>query len=73
MRRCRPNYARLWSNRAKREDWESDFRGRILLQDGVSYFVGVKVRTGLNEEQYLEVFLRPDLATFYPPRTAACA
>jgi hypothetical protein len=30
------NYARLWRNRAKRENWQSDFKGKILFQDGVS-------------------------------------
>ena len=67
MRRCyerRPNYARLWRNRAKREDWQSDFKGKILLQDGVSYFVGVTRRTTFAGEEYLAIYLRPDIPTF---------
>jgi hypothetical protein len=57
--RC--NYARLFRNKKKRESWESDFRGKILLQDGVSYFVGVTRRTTFAGEEYLAICLRPDL------------
>ena len=64
----RTNYARLWRNQKKRESWESDFRGRILLQDAVSYFVGVTVRTTLGGEEYLAIYLRPDLSTISYPR-----
>jgi hypothetical protein len=57
----RPNYARLWRNRAKRENWQNDFRGKILLQDGISYFVGVMVRRTFAGEEYLAIYLRPEL------------
>jgi hypothetical protein len=54
-----PNFARLFRNKKKCESWQSDFRGKILLQDGVSYFVGVTVRTTFAGEEYLAIYLRP--------------
>jgi len=57
----RPNHARLFRNRQKCESWQSDFRGKILLQDGVSYFVGVTRRRTFAGEEYLAIYLRPDL------------
>jgi hypothetical protein len=66
MRRCYQsgsNHTRLFRNRKKVEPWQSDFLGRILLQDGVRYFVGVTVRTTLAGEEYLSIYLRPDMQT----------
>ena len=51
----------FFRNKRKRESWESDFRGKILLQDGISYFVGVTRRTTFAGEEYLALYLRPDL------------
>ena len=59
----RPNYARLFRNRKKLESWQSDFVGRIVLQDGVSYFVGVTRRTTFADEEFLSLYLRPDLSS----------
>jgi hypothetical protein len=75
MRRYEPrtNYARLWRNPKKRESWRSDFRGKIFLEDGRGYWVGLMRRSTFGGEEYWTVYLRPDLATFHPPRTAACA
>jgi hypothetical protein len=57
----RPNHARLFRNSQKRESWQSDFRGKILLQDGTSYFIGVTRRRTFAGEEYLAIYLRPDL------------
>jgi hypothetical protein len=59
----RPNHARLFRNRKKEESWQSDFSGRIVLQDGVSYFVGVTMRTSISGQQYLSLYLRPNIST----------
>jgi hypothetical protein len=66
----RPNHAQLFRNRKKQESWQSDFLGRIVLQDGVSYFVGVTRRTTFAGEEYLTIYLRPDLPL---PRSAPAA
>jgi hypothetical protein len=63
----RPNFARLWRNRKKQESWQSDFSGRIVLQDGVSYFVGVTVRKTFGGEEYLSLYLRPKLPLMISP------
>jgi hypothetical protein len=55
----RPNHARLLRKKEKRESWQSDFRGEIVLQDGVEYFVGVTRRTTFAEEEFLAIYLRP--------------
>jgi hypothetical protein len=39
------------------ESWQSDFRGNILLQDGISYFVGVTVRRTFAGEEYLAIYI----------------
>jgi hypothetical protein len=68
----RSNYARLRRNPKKKERWQSDFRGKIVLQDGACYFVGATLCTAWNGEQYLVIYLRPDMATFHAPKGAAC-
>jgi len=72
MRRyeSRANFARLWRNRAKREDWQSDFRGNIQLQDGCEYYVGVTVRKTFAGEEYLAIYLRPKLPLVKNARSA---
>ena len=45
----------------KARELASDFRGRITLQDGVSYFVGATMQTALDGEDYLAIYLRPEL------------
>jgi hypothetical protein len=57
----RPNHARLFRNRKKQETWQSDFRGKIQLQDGIEHFVGVTIRRTFAGEEYLAIYLRPDL------------
>jgi len=57
----RPNHARLWRNRKKVESWQSDFLGKVTLQDAVTYHVGVTRRTTFAGEEYLAIYLRPDL------------
>lgn len=59
----RPNYARLWRSPKKRESWESDFRGSVMLEDGRAYFVGAAFRTAWNGEKYLSIYLRPKVDT----------
>jgi hypothetical protein len=43
----------------KWRDWESDFRGRITLEDGRVYAVGVYVATDSSGETVLRLYLRP--------------
>jgi hypothetical protein len=56
----RPNHARLFRNTAKRESWQSDFRGKIQLQDGIVYTVGITMRKTFAGEEFLSLYLRPD-------------
>jgi len=62
----RSNYTKLIRNEKKRESWESDFRGKILLQDGIQYSVGVTVRRTFVGEEYLAIYLRPELLSAQP-------
>jgi hypothetical protein len=65
MRRYQPrrNHARLFRNWKKRESWEDDFYGRMMLEDGRSYWVGATVRTAWSGKQYISVYLRPIVST----------
>jgi hypothetical protein len=67
----RRNYARLFRNRKKRESWQSDFRGRVTLEDGRVYYAGVTVKTTPRGEEYLSIYLRPDLSTLLKGITPA--
>jgi hypothetical protein len=49
----RPNFAKLWRNSKKRERWQSDFRGKIFLEDGRGYWIGATLRATLDGEEFL--------------------
>ena len=64
-RRYRPrhNYARLFRNRKKRENWESDFLGTMVLEDGRTYVVGVRNGITWSGKEFVSVYLRPKVET----------
>lgn len=59
----RRNHARLFRNLRKREAWESDYNGTIMLEDGRTYWVGATLRTAWSGQQYLSVCLRQKVPT----------
>ena len=59
----RSNYARLFRNKEKRESWQSDYRGKIALENGTAYFIGATVRRTADGEEFLSIYLRPDIPT----------
>jgi hypothetical protein len=59
----RPNHARLFRNKDKCESWQSDFRGKIFLEDGREYWIGTARRVTCTGEEYWTIYLRPDSPT----------
>jgi hypothetical protein len=55
----RTNRAKLFRNRRKQEPWQSDFAGKVTLENGAIYRVGVTLRTASNGEEYLSIYLMP--------------
>lgn len=65
----RLNFAHLGANNQRRESWQGDFRGKITLQDGISYHVGVRRGIAWDGEEYLSVYLGPELPYFETRRS----
>jgi hypothetical protein len=45
--------------------------GRVTLEDGRVYYAGVTVKTTPRGEEYLSIYLRPDLSTLLKGITPA--
>ena len=43
-----------------RPDWQSDFKGSVVLEGGRFYWIGVYVCTDRGGGQYLRLYLRPE-------------
>ena len=59
----RRNHARLFRNWRKRETWQSDFVGTMVLEDGRIYVVGVRIGITWSGKEFVSVYLRPKVAT----------
>jgi hypothetical protein len=55
----RPCHAILRRLSPKLYDWQSDFVGELLTENGLRHQIGVTIRTGHDGQQELSLYARP--------------
>ena len=63
----KPNNGSAFLNKDKREDWQGDYKGDILLADGKLYWLDITKAVSQKGEEYFKVKIGKEKAIVSPP------